>query len=119
MDALVCNGLGIYCGLQSLKYFSMKTYHWRGLWNIPTYRYSKEEALIIISLTCRKDLSSLLYLSFFRVKKMVEHMAKIICCVLHVGGPYTCIFLHNVCYSDCLFVFSLLLQGTHRWEASS
>nr|XP_053635031.1 phosphatidylserine synthase 2-like [Cherax quadricarinatus] len=38
MDALLCNGLGIYCGLQSLKYFSMKTYHWRGLWNIPTYR---------------------------------------------------------------------------------
>ncbi|KAK8377432.1 hypothetical protein O3P69_013812 [Scylla paramamosain] len=38
MDALVCNGLGIYCGLQSLKYFSMKIYHWRGLWNIPTYR---------------------------------------------------------------------------------
>ncbi|KAG0729685.1 Phosphatidylserine synthase 2 [Chionoecetes opilio] len=38
MDALVCNGLGIYCGLQSLKYFSMKTYHWRGLWNIPSYR---------------------------------------------------------------------------------
>nr|XP_027237715.1 phosphatidylserine synthase 2-like [Penaeus vannamei] len=38
MDALLCNGLGIYCGLQSLKYFSIKTYHWRGLWNIPTYR---------------------------------------------------------------------------------
>ncbi|XP_066941622.1 phosphatidylserine synthase 2-like [Macrobrachium rosenbergii] len=38
MDALVCNGLGIYCGLQTLKYFSMKTYHWRGLWNIPSYR---------------------------------------------------------------------------------
>nr|XP_045618708.1 phosphatidylserine synthase 2-like isoform X1 [Procambarus clarkii] len=38
MDALLCNGLGIFCGLQSLKYFSMKTYHWRGLWNIPTYR---------------------------------------------------------------------------------
>ena len=39
MDALVCNGLGIILGIQTLKYFSMKTYYWRGLWNIPTYRY--------------------------------------------------------------------------------
>ncbi|XP_018010579.1 phosphatidylserine synthase 2 [Hyalella azteca] len=38
MDALVCNGLGIYFGLLTLNYFSMKTYHWRGLWNIPSYR---------------------------------------------------------------------------------
>ncbi|CAL4090845.1 unnamed protein product, partial [Meganyctiphanes norvegica] len=38
MDALVCNGLGIVFGIMTLKYFSMKEYHWRGLWNIPTYR---------------------------------------------------------------------------------
>ncbi|XP_065583789.1 phosphatidylserine synthase 2-like [Artemia franciscana] len=38
MDVLVCNGLGIVCGLYTLEYFSMKKYHWRGLWNIPTYR---------------------------------------------------------------------------------
>lgn len=38
MDALVCNGLGIYLGLKTLRYFSMKTYHWRGLWSISTYR---------------------------------------------------------------------------------
>ncbi|XP_076053247.1 phosphatidylserine synthase 2-like isoform X3 [Oratosquilla oratoria] len=38
MDALVCNGLGIYFGLLTLNYFTMKVYHWRGLWNIPTYR---------------------------------------------------------------------------------
>ncbi|XP_065585126.1 phosphatidylserine synthase 2-like [Artemia franciscana] len=38
MDALLCNGLGIVCGMYTLEYFSMKQYHWRGLWNIPTYR---------------------------------------------------------------------------------
>lgn len=38
MDAIVCNGLGIYLGMKSLKYLSMKPYHWRGMWNIPTYR---------------------------------------------------------------------------------
>ncbi|XP_063236909.1 phosphatidylserine synthase 2-like isoform X2 [Bacillus rossius redtenbacheri] len=38
MDALVCNGLGIYVGMKTLHYFSMKTYHWRGLWSIPTYK---------------------------------------------------------------------------------
>lgn len=38
LDALICNGLGIFLGLQTLKYFSMKTYHWRGLWHIKTYR---------------------------------------------------------------------------------
>ncbi|KAJ9598252.1 hypothetical protein L9F63_011073 [Diploptera punctata] len=37
MDALICNGLGIYLGLKTLQYFSMKTYHWRGLWTIPSY----------------------------------------------------------------------------------
>jgi len=38
MDALVCNGLGIFLGMKTLRYFSMKPYHWRGLWNISTYR---------------------------------------------------------------------------------
>ncbi|GBL72941.1 Phosphatidylserine synthase 2 [Araneus ventricosus] len=37
MDALICNGLGIYLGMITLKYLSMKPYHWRGLWKIPTY----------------------------------------------------------------------------------
>jgi len=38
LDVAVCNGLGIYVGLKTLKYFTMKTYHWRGLWRIPTYK---------------------------------------------------------------------------------
>lgn len=38
MDALICNGLGIYLGMKTLNYLSMKPYHWRGMWNIPTYR---------------------------------------------------------------------------------
>lgn len=37
MDCLLCNGLGIYLGMKTCKYLSIKTYHWRGLWNIPTY----------------------------------------------------------------------------------
>ncbi|CAG0920925.1 unnamed protein product [Notodromas monacha] len=38
LDALLCNGLGIYVGIQVLNFFSLRTYYWRGLWNIPTYR---------------------------------------------------------------------------------
>ncbi|EPY83871.1 hypothetical protein CB1_000521001 [Camelus ferus] len=37
MDVLVCNGLGIYCGMKTLEWLSLKTYKWQGLWNIPTY----------------------------------------------------------------------------------
>lgn len=39
MDFIICNGLGIYVGMKTLRYLSMKPYHWRGMWNIPTYRY--------------------------------------------------------------------------------
>jgi len=38
MDALVCNGLGIYLGMRTLNYLSMKPYHWQGMWNIQSYR---------------------------------------------------------------------------------
>ncbi|XP_067603832.1 phosphatidylserine synthase 2 isoform X6 [Pseudorca crassidens] len=38
MDVLVCNGLGIYCGMKTLEWLSLKTYKWQGLWNIPTYK---------------------------------------------------------------------------------
>ncbi|XP_064634708.1 phosphatidylserine synthase 2-like isoform X2 [Lineus longissimus] len=38
MDALICNGLGIYFGMKTLTYLSMKPYHWQGLWNIHSYR---------------------------------------------------------------------------------
>lgn len=39
MDVLVCNGLGIYYGMKTLAWLSMKPYQWQGLWNIPTYKY--------------------------------------------------------------------------------
>lgn len=38
LDALVCNGAGIYFGMKTLNYLKMKPYHWRGMWNIPTYK---------------------------------------------------------------------------------
>jgi len=38
LDALICNGLGIYIGIKTLKYFQVKSYYWRGLWTIPGYR---------------------------------------------------------------------------------
>ncbi|XP_052616986.1 phosphatidylserine synthase 2 isoform X3 [Peromyscus californicus insignis] len=38
MDVLICNGLGIYCGMKTLEWLSLKTYKWQGLWNIPTYK---------------------------------------------------------------------------------
>jgi len=37
-DALVCNGLGIYFGMLTCEYLKMRPYHWRGMWNIPSYR---------------------------------------------------------------------------------
>ena len=39
MDVLVCIGLGIYCGMKTREWLSLKTYKWQGLWNIPTYKY--------------------------------------------------------------------------------
>lgn len=42
MDVLVCNGLGIYCGMKTLAWLSMKPYQWQGLWNIPTYKYEDQ-----------------------------------------------------------------------------
>ena len=46
MDVLVCNGLGIYCGMKTLEWLSLKTYKWQGLWNIPTYKYVWRAALL-------------------------------------------------------------------------
>lgn len=43
MDVLVCNGLGIYCGMKTLAWLSMKPYQWQGLWNIPTYKYGHQQ----------------------------------------------------------------------------
>uniref|UniRef100_A0A8C6SIN8 Phosphatidylserine synthase n=1 Tax=Neogobius melanostomus TaxID=47308 RepID=A0A8C6SIN8_9GOBI len=34
MDVLVCNGLGIYCGMKTLAWLSMKPYQWQGLGKI-------------------------------------------------------------------------------------
>ncbi|CAH8461345.1 unnamed protein product [Schistosoma rodhaini] len=38
MDFLGCNLLGIWLGMKTINYLSMKPYHWRGMWNIPSYR---------------------------------------------------------------------------------
>lgn len=37
LDVVICNGLGIYLGMKTCEYFTMKPYYWRGLWNIPTF----------------------------------------------------------------------------------
>lgn len=37
MDLLLCNSLGIYCGMKTCELLSTKTYDWRGLWNKPTF----------------------------------------------------------------------------------
>ncbi len=47
LDALLCNGLGIYVGIKTLKYFQVKTYCWRGLWKIPGYRYIRCISLVM------------------------------------------------------------------------
>ena len=38
LDVIICNGGGTIVGLLTLRYLSLKTYNWRGLYNIPTYR---------------------------------------------------------------------------------
>ena len=38
LDVIICNGGGTIIGLITLRYLSMKTYNWRGLFTIPTYR---------------------------------------------------------------------------------
>ena len=38
MDVIICNGFGIFLGMKTLNWLSMKPYHWRGMWNIPSYR---------------------------------------------------------------------------------
>jgi len=38
LDVLICNGGGTIIGIYTLKWLSIKEYHWRGLYEIPTYR---------------------------------------------------------------------------------
>jgi phosphatidylserine synthase 2 len=38
LDVLVCNWLGIWAGMKTCEYLEMKTYSWRGIYDIPTYR---------------------------------------------------------------------------------
>jgi len=38
LDVIICNGGGTILGIYTLRYLSMKTYYWRGLYEIPTYR---------------------------------------------------------------------------------
>jgi len=37
MDAVLCNGVGIYLGMLTCHYLEIKEYNWRSLWKIPTY----------------------------------------------------------------------------------
>ncbi|CAF3735743.1 unnamed protein product [Rotaria sp. Silwood1] len=38
LDALICNGGGIYMGMKTCEYLKIKPYNWRGMWTIPTVR---------------------------------------------------------------------------------
>ena len=38
LDFLLCNGLGIWLGMKTCEYLEMKTYYWKGLWKIPTFK---------------------------------------------------------------------------------
>ncbi|CAF4640787.1 unnamed protein product [Rotaria socialis] len=38
LDALICNGGGIYLSMKACEYLKMKPYNWRGMWTIPTVR---------------------------------------------------------------------------------
>lgn len=45
MDVLICNWLGIYLGLKTLKYLETKTYDWRGWNKIPSKKAKARRAL--------------------------------------------------------------------------
>ncbi|PIC16295.1 hypothetical protein B9Z55_022949 [Caenorhabditis nigoni] len=38
LDVLICNGLGIFAGLQVCKWLSMRNYHWESIKNITSHR---------------------------------------------------------------------------------
>lgn len=38
LDAIICNGLGIWLGIKTLEFLEGKTYDWRELWSIPGKR---------------------------------------------------------------------------------
>ncbi|KAK3703282.1 hypothetical protein QZH41_019309 [Actinostola sp. cb2023] len=38
LDVLLCNGIGTYLGMKTCDYLAIKPFHWRGLYNIPTYK---------------------------------------------------------------------------------
>ena len=45
LDFILCNGLGICLGMLTLNYLSVKTYQWRSLYNIPTFRGKLQRAV--------------------------------------------------------------------------
>ncbi|THD22289.1 Phosphatidylserine synthase [Fasciola hepatica] len=46
MDFLGCNMAGIWLGMKTLNYLSIKPYHWRGMWKIPGYRGKLHRVLL-------------------------------------------------------------------------
>lgn len=38
LDAILCNGIGIWLGIKTLEFLESKTYDWRDLWSIPGNR---------------------------------------------------------------------------------
>ncbi|XP_078576153.1 phosphatidylserine synthase 2-like isoform X2 [Branchiostoma floridae x Branchiostoma japonicum] len=45
LDAVLCNGLGIWCGMKTLEYLDMKLYNWRGLWQVPVHDSNRKTTL--------------------------------------------------------------------------
>ncbi|XP_019646343.1 PREDICTED: phosphatidylserine synthase 2-like [Branchiostoma belcheri] len=37
LDVVLCNSLGIWCGMKTLEYLNMRLYNWRSLWDVPVY----------------------------------------------------------------------------------
>lgn len=45
LDFLLCNGLGMWAGMRVSAWLEMKTYHWMGLWKIPTFKGKLKRAV--------------------------------------------------------------------------
>eukprot|EP00095_Tigriopus_kingsejongensis_P001480 maker-scaffold124_size330879-snap-gene-1.24 protein:Tk01480 transcript:maker-scaffold124_size330879-snap-gene-1.24-mRNA-1 annotation:"phosphatidylserine synthase" len=46
LDVLICNGLGIFTGMQVVRYFEMREHSWESIKNIPTRRGKIKRALL-------------------------------------------------------------------------
>ncbi|XP_023330653.1 phosphatidylserine synthase 2 [Eurytemora carolleeae] len=107
LDVIVCNGGGTILGIYTLRWLSLKEYHWRGLYEIPTYR-GKIKRIIA-------QFSPHGWIEFqWSPLSSFERWIAILCITsgfLFTGSNQSCIFLKNfVGLKDILFKKFMFLE---------